>query len=182
MNNQEILESKINYLNELDLKGDLIDSDYEELKNLKRQLEKEKQKLLPKQVIVIRKDLNMPAGKLAAQVSHASFGVFSKNFKLEQLNENQESITITFDKNNKFDQAAKIWLSERFTKVIVYVKSEKALLDVYEKANLKGIPNCLIEDAGFTIFNEPTKTCLGIGPCYQDDLIGITDKLQLFKD
>ena len=44
------------------------------------------------------------------------------------------------------------------------------------------IPNCLIEDYGFTCFNEPTKTCLALGPCYPEDLIELTKKLQLYKD
>lgn len=181
MNNQEMLESKINHLHELDLKGDLNDSDYEELKNLKRQLEKEKQKLLPKQVIIVRKDLNMPAGKLAAQVAHASWGMFSKNFEFIKT-ENGYKVEIEFNHNNKFHKAAKIWFEERFTKVILYVKSEEKLKEIYNKACKKGLPVCLIEDAGFTVFNESTITCLGIGPCFPEDLIGVTDKLQIFKD
>lgn len=172
MNNKEMLESKINYLNELDLKGDLNNLDYEELKNLKKQFEKEKQKLLPKQVIVIRKDLNMPSGKLAAQVSHASMATITN--RLEQTDNGYFL--------NTNDNYLKEWLENRFTKVVLYVKSEKALLDVYQKAINKGLNVYLIEDAGFTIFDKPTKTCLSIGPCLQDDLIGVTDKLQLFKD
>lgn len=172
MNNKEMLESKINYLNELDLKGDLNNLDYEELKNLKKQFEKEKQKLLPKQVIVIRKDLNMPSGKLAAQVSHASMATITN--RLEQTDNGYFL--------NTNDNYLKEWLENRFTKVVLYVKSEKALLDVYQKAINKGLSVYLIEDAGFTVFDKPTKTCLSIGPCLQDDLIGVTDKLQLFKD
>lgn len=174
--NLEELEIKIKHLNELDLKGDLVDKDYEDLKNLKLELnrlkEKERQKSLPKQVIVIRKDLNMPAGKLAAQVAHASMATITNRLK----NIDNGYILETNDIN------LKEWLENRFTKVILYVKSEKALLEVYDKAIEKQLPTYLIEDAGFTVFDKPTKTCLSIGPCLQDDLIGITNKLQLFKD
>ena len=49
-------------------------------------------------------------------------------------------------------------------------------------ANNKDFADCLIEDYGFTCFNEPTKTCLALGPCYPEDLIELTKKLQLYKD
>ena len=175
------LESKINHLHELDLKGDLNDSDYEELKKLKWQLEKEKQKLLPKQVIVVRKDLVMPKGKMGAQIAHASLGPITQLFHINETDDEIE-LTIKINKHNKTEMAIYNWITNRFTKVVLYVKNEKQLLDVYNKAKDKNLPCSLIEDAGFTVFNEPTKTCLGIGPCYQEDLIGITDKLQLFKD
>lgn len=180
---KENLSSKIKHLEELSLKDDLNDIEYKELLDLKNKLkEKENQKNLPKQVIVIRKDLNMNSGKLAAQVAHASFGVFSKNFEILKKDENNDVIEINFNNNNHFDNAKKTWLLGKFTKIILYVKSEKALLDLYKKVCEKGIPNCLIEDSGFTCFEKPTITCLGIGPCYQEDLKGITDKLQIYKD
>lgn len=175
------LENLINHYNELDLKGDLNDEDYEKLKNIKKEYFKEKQKFMPKQVIVIRKDLNMPAGKLAAQVAHASWGMFSQNFEFIKT-ENGYKVEIEFNENNKFHQASKIWFEERFTKVILYVKSEEKLKEIYNKACKKGLPVCFIEDAGFTVFNEPTITCIGIGPAFSEDLIGVTDKLQIFKD
>lgn len=176
---KEDLINKIKHLEELSLKDDLDDNDYEELNRLKLKLkEKEDQKNKPKQVIVIRKDLNMNAGKLAAQVAHASLGIFTQEFK----NNNSNELNIKFDLNNKHDKAKLEWLKGRFTKVILYVKSEKELLDIHTKALNNNIPNCLIEDYGFTCFNEPTKTCLALGPCYPEDLIELTKKLQLYKD
>lgn len=170
---KEDLLSKIKHLEELSLKDDLTDIEYKELLDLKNKLkEKENQKNLPKQVIVIRKDLNMNSGKLAAQVAHASMATLTK--RLEK-NENSYLLNIK-DKN------LENWIENKFTKVILYVKSEEKLIEVYNKALEKGLNSYLIEDAGFTVFNKPTKTCLSIGPCLQEDLIGITDKLQLYKD
>lgn len=142
----------------------------------------EERKLIePKQVIVIRKDLNMPSGKLGAQIAHASEKAIFDMFKSKTTN-NKTVLTLELDDNNKKDLAIKLWLSNRFTKVIVYVKSEEKLKEVYQKALNKNLPCSLIQDAGFTFFQEPTYTTVGIGPCFPEDFIGITDKLQLFKD
>lgn len=147
---------------------------------------KERQKLEPKQIIVIRKDLNMPSGKLASQVSHASLGCIL-NLTKKQINEKDDgskeyTISLELSENNPKEKAVTEWLFKRFTKVILYVKSEQKLIEVFEKAKAKGLNTVMIEDKGFTVFNGvETKTCIGIGPCYIDDLIGVTDKLQLLK-
>ena len=132
----------------------------------------------PKQVIVIRKDLNMSAGKLAAQVSHASMGSFFNS---------TEKIYDVFDGSNitsfdiPKDTACSDWTNGSFAKVVVYVKSEQALLNVLKKAQDKNLPCALITDEGRTEFNGvPTNTCLGIGPCYPEDFEGVTSKLRLF--
>lgn len=140
-------------------------------------MENSRKEIEPKQVIVIRKDLNMSAGKLAAQVAHASLAPIFKMFTKTQT---ENEIIYQLSLTNK-DQAIEDWLSVRFTKVIVYVKSEEALLNVYKKAEEKGLPCALIKDAGFTEFSEPTFTVVGIGPCYPDDFEGVTSKLRLFN-
>jgi len=38
----------------------------------------------------------------------------------------------------------------------------------------------LIKDAGFTVFDEPTVTCLGIGPIREDLIQDDLKKLKLF--
>lgn len=130
----------------------------------------------PKQIIVIRKDLNMSPGKLAAQVSHASLGCITNLMKKEIC---EDSIDYILNVSN--NKALEEWISGRFTKVILYVKSEQALLNLKEKADQNNIINCLIKDAGFTEFDKPTYTCLGLGPDYPINLDKITKKLQLFK-
>lgn len=174
----EELVSKIKHLEELDLKGDLDDQDYELLKKLKkdkeRALEKENQKHLPRQIIVVRKDLNMDPGKLAAQVAHASLATITN--RLTPVSDSKFELTL----NNKYDDLLKIWIEKRFTKIVLSVKNENELLKIETKAKEKGLPVYLIEDAGFTAFNEKTKTCLSIGPCLSEDVKDITGKLRLF--
>ena len=148
--------------------------------------EKEKNQSLPRQIIVVRKDLNMSAGKLASQVAHASLACITN--RLERNYDNPggkgiiEYIMTLFDsKEDKQDIALDTWLTGRFTKIIVYVKSEEQLKNIQRKAEAKGLPNALIEDAGFTEFGGvKTFTTLGIGPCYPEDLEGVTSKLRLF--
>lgn len=128
----------------------------------------------PKQVIVVNRSLNMGPGKLAAQVAHASLGaLLSTSAKIGEgiigIPALQES-------------AQGIWIKERFTKIVVYVKSEEKLLNVYNKAKDKRLPCVLIQDEGLTVFNNiPTYTCVGIGPCWSDEFNGITDKLRLLE-
>lgn len=113
----------------------------------------------PKQIIVIRKDLNMSAGKLAAQVAHASLQSYFA----------AESST-----------ASKTWKKRSYTKVVLYVKSEAALLKLYATCKAKLLPCALITDEGRTEFKAPTFTCIGIGPCFPEDFEGVTNKLRLF--
>lgn len=143
-----------------------------------------RQKTEPKQVIVIRKDLNMSAGKLAAQVSHASLAPILNRMTREEERHAVDWEVINYqlnlDKSDEQDVAIDKWLSGRFTKVVVYVKSEEALYNVFKKAQDKGLICSIIKDAGFTEFDKPTVTCVGIGPCYPEDFEGVTSKLRLF--
>lgn len=75
-----------------------------------------------------------------------------------------------------------LWLDEKFTKIVCYVKSEESLLKVYENAQKAGLNSILIKDAGDTFFDKPTYTCVGIGPAFDEDLKPVTGKLQLYKD
>ena len=139
--------------------------------------------MISKQVIVIRKDLQMPSGKLAAQVSHASMAPLiekMRGFSHELVTPNVEEQRLFIDLIP--GDAWKDWLDGRFRKIIVYVKSEEKLLNIFQKAKDANLPCSLIKDAGFTFFDEPTYTCVGIGPCWSDDVDQITGKLPLYKD
>lgn len=126
-----------------------------------------------KQVIVIRKDLNMPAGKLAAQVSHASTGAFLKHYTLIKNGD------LLIHSNSK--EHVEPWLEKEFTKICLKVDSEQELLDVYQICIRAKIPCSLIKDAGHTVFSEPTLTCLGIGPFSSDKIDEVTGDLKLYR-
>lgn len=114
-----------------------------------------------KQTIVVRKDLNMPVGKLAAQVAHASVGCTIQNLE---------------------DPRVQAWLAGRFTKIVVAAESEQHLLDIQQKCNKNGVLSTLITDAGFTIFDgQPTITCLAVGPDTNEVMKTITGDLPLYK-
>jgi PTH2 family peptidyl-tRNA hydrolase len=125
----------------------------------------------PKQIIVVRKDLNMRKGKIVAQSCHASLGAIlnytGKSFE-GQLQLNIEK------------PAVREWLEGRFTKICVSVDSEQELLDIYNAALNAGVNVKLITDAGLTEFNGvPTLTCLAIGPDYSENIDPITKHLRL---
>lgn len=141
--------------------------------------------LKTKQVIVVNTALNMPPGKLSAQVAHASMGALL-NKSVGYIDEDigfGRFISMEDDPNavEHIPNAIGDWLDGIFTKIVVYVKSEEKLINIYNKAREKSLPCCLIEDSGATFFDKPTKTCVGIGPCWNDDFIGITDKLRLLE-
>lgn len=137
----------------------------------------------PKQVIVVRKDLNMRKGKIAAQVAHASMKVLldlmdkQEPFQWGQ-NDKQESVdwVLTLRDNHPL----KMWLEGKFTKICVYVESEEELLDIHKKAIDNGVLTSLIQDAGLTEFGGvPTYTCVAVGPDLPEVVDVITGKLKL---
>ena len=129
----------------------------------------------PKQVIVMRKDLNMRKGKIAAQASHSSVKVIL-DLMVTTYDGSDVIRTLSIDKAT----ALNAWIEGRFTKICVYVNSEAELVEIYNKANKEGLLCSLITDAGLTEFNGvPTITCAAIGPAFPDQLIGITNELPL---
>lgn len=125
-----------------------------------------------KQVILIRNDLNISAGKLAAQVAHASLAAFLNREKADPL---AQELSIPLS------EADRVWLTHRFTKVCLAVKDETELIYFYEEAKKLGLKCSLIKDAGFTELSEPTFTTVGIGPNFNEQINTLTGKLRLYK-
>ncbi len=113
-----------------------------------------------KQVIVVRADLQMGKGKLAAQASHASLEAYRKS---ERENEGE----------------TREWINSGMPKVTVKVDGEKELIAVFQAAKDADLPAALIQDAGRTQLEPGTHTCVGIGPAKAGDLDKITGKLKL---
>ena len=112
------------------------------------------------QVIVVRTDLDMKKGKIAAQCAHASIAAFIKAHESKWRGEYQE------------------WLDEGMQKIVVKVQSEKELLQLFEQVKSK-FPAALITDAGHTQIAPGSKTCIGIGPAKESELQKYTGHLKL---
>ena len=116
-----------------------------------------------KQVIVMRKDLNMRKGKMVAQGAHASIAIVLEMLEIP----NQKNIV------NK-------WLKEGMTKICVSIDSENELMDLYANLISVHIPVSMITDAGYTEFHgKRTNTCLAIGPWYASEIDKFTGNLKL---
>jgi len=134
----------------------------------------------PKQVIVMRTDLNMRKGKMVAQGAHASV-ISMKNMITKTTGD--------FTENNKqthlqlsvpMSGCADKWLSGSFTKICVGCRDEVELdLLAYDAKNL-GLPVAVMIDDGITEFkDEKVKTCIAIGPACSKKIDTITRSLKL---
>ena len=113
-----------------------------------------------KQVIVVRSDLKMSRGKIAAQAGHAAVSAAEEARKLHPI-------------------WWKAWLNEGQCKIAVKVRSEKELLTLEEESKELELPSALICDMGLTQLPPNTATCLGIGPAPSEKVDKITGKLTL---
>ncbi len=106
---------------------------------------------------MVRTDLKLGKGKLAAQVAHASVESF--------LKAPQES--------------QKKWCDEQQKKIVLKVEGEKDLIDTFERAKRARLPCTLVQDAGLTQIPPGTKTAVGIGPAEEEKIDRITGELSL---
>jgi len=110
-----------------------------------------------KQVILIRQDLKLPKGKLSVQVAHASVGALVRSHKDD----------------------IKKWQSEGMKKVVLKVKDLEELLLYKKQAEDLGLVIALIEDAGKTVVEPGTVTCLGVGPDKEEKIDRVTGNLKM---
>ncbi len=113
-----------------------------------------------KMVIVIRADLKMGRGKVAAQAGHAAVSAS------EYARKNRPEWWIP-------------WISEGQCKIAVKVNSEPEIVEIERKARTAGLPVALIVDRGLTEIPPNTITCLGIGPAPTNKMDAITGRLNL---
>ena len=113
-----------------------------------------------KQVIIVRNDLKLPKGKLCVQVAHAAVAAY-------------------IETNKNKPEWANEWLNQGQKKIVVKVNSLKELEERQGRANELGIPNVMIADAGLTVLEPGTITCLGIGPAPADLVDKVSGDLKL---
>lgn len=138
-----------------------------------------------KQVIIMRKDLNMRKGKIAAQASHACVNCVLKAAASVgglldwDSRENQGSMMSVSGRGTS--SYLNEWFANEYTKICVTVNSEAELLhykDLIEKA---GYVYHLVQDLGHTEFKgKKTYTCLAIEPLPADIIDAITGGLPLY--
>lgn len=122
-----------------------------------------------KQVIVLRKDLNMRKGKMIAQGAHASMAAI-----LNLGSEQNDSFVIPKD------ERIWEWLTGNFKKICVYVENEGELFRLYNQAKEAGLVCSIIKDNGLTEFGGvPTFTAIAIGPDKEENIDPITSHLKL---
>jgi len=110
-----------------------------------------------KQVILVRMDLKLPAGKLAVQVAHASVEAVHRS-----------------DKN-----IVKHWRSEGMKKVVLKVPNLEELYHYGEEAKKLGLTTAIITDAGLTTVAPGTTTCMAIGPDAEVKIDKVTGNLKI---
>ena len=111
-------------------------------------------------MVVVRKDLRMGTGKVAAQVAHAAVS------GAEQVRSSNPSWFMK-------------WLNSGQAKIVVKVHSPEDLYLVKRKAQSLGLPVVQVQDRGLTQIDEGTITCLGIGPAPSSLIDRITKDLKL---
>ena len=113
-----------------------------------------------KQVIIVRSDLGMGKGKIAAQASHASVIAAFEAKKHE----------VTW-----FDT----WFRYGMGKIVVKVGSDEELHRIFQLGVKSKLPRALINDAGHTQLAPGTATAVALGPAPSKLIDPITGSLKL---
>jgi PTH2 family peptidyl-tRNA hydrolase len=128
-----------------------------------------------KQLIIVRNDLRskLRHGKLAAQVAHASMAAFLDG---REVLPHSGGHTLEL----QLDEYRHEWITGAFTKIVLRCDDYSHLMECEQLAIMHNIPNYTINDAGRTVFSEPTVTCMGVGPYDSDVLDGIFCDLKMY--
>jgi peptidyl-tRNA hydrolase, PTH2 family len=113
-----------------------------------------------KQVIIVRRDINMGTGKTAAQVAHAAVMGAEK---------------VKTSRREWF----KAWFAAGQAKVVVKVKKIEELMAVRKRAEELYLPVVQVQDSGLTQIPSGTITCVGIGPAPSNLIDKVTFGLKL---
>ncbi|OMJ78934.1 hypothetical protein SteCoe_21155 [Stentor coeruleus] len=113
-----------------------------------------------KMVMVVRHDLKMGTGKIAAQCCHACLGLY-KSLITKDLPRLQA------------------WENSCYRKIVLKCPSEEEMLKIAEAADKKNLDYYIVRDAGLTQIAPGSKTVLSIGPASEDELKDVTSHLKL---
>ncbi|XP_030042159.1 peptidyl-tRNA hydrolase 2, mitochondrial isoform X2 [Microcaecilia unicolor] len=114
-----------------------------------------------KMVLIVRNDLKMGKGKVAAQCAHAAVSAYK-----QVLKRNPELL--------------KQWEYCGQPKVVVRAPDEETLIQLLSHATEVGLTVSLIQDAGRTQITPGSRTVLGIGPGPAKLIDTVTGHLKLY--
>ncbi|KAK8863376.1 peptidyl-trna hydrolase 2 [Apiospora arundinis] len=118
-----------------------------------------------KLVLVVRTDLGMTKGKIAAQASHATLACYKTMSR--------------FPAGSPQAQLLKKWERSGQAKIAVQVKSQQELTDLRTRARSLGLTAEVIQDAGRTQIEAGSYTVLGVGPAPKSVIDQVTGGLKL---
>lgn len=104
-----------------------------------------------KMVLVVRNDLGMQKGKIAAQCGHAVLGAYKAAVR-------------------QCTPYLAVWEDSGQKKITLKVQSEEQLMEFGSRALKQGIPHYLVRDAGHTQVAPHTLTVCALGPAPDDVL------------
>ncbi|XP_049879016.1 peptidyl-tRNA hydrolase 2, mitochondrial-like [Pectinophora gossypiella] len=113
-----------------------------------------------KLVLVVRTDLNMGKGKIAAQCGHAAVGAYEKAQKRDP-------------------DGLKAWQMTGQAKIALKTDSVDEIKQIADNAKKMGLVTSLIRDAGRTQIAPNSITVLGVGPAPKDIVDKVTGHLKL---
>ncbi len=134
-------------------------------------------------MIVMRRDLKMRKGKIAAQAGHACteallMAMYKEN-RLGDLLDTPAGMMLQME--GREESPLTEWFGGGVAKICVYVDSEEELLAIAAKAEEMGIIAAVITDAGATEFHGvPTRTCLALEPLPAEVADTLTGGLPLY--
>ncbi|KAK7424292.1 hypothetical protein QQX98_000560 [Neonectria punicea] len=118
-----------------------------------------------KLVLVVRTDLGMTKGKIAAQCSHATLACYKKLIRAAEGSAERKLLAR--------------WEKSGQAKIAVQVKTQEEILELCRKARGLGIAAEVIQDAGRTQIEAGSMTVLGVGPAPRSVVDQVTGGLKL---
>ncbi|GBG67330.1 hypothetical protein CBR_g468 [Chara braunii] len=112
------------------------------------------------QVLVVRADLKMTGGKIAAQCAHAALGAYNELLPRQRV-------------------VLKRWEACGQPKIVVTCKNQQEMNELKHSAQRAGLPTFIVSDAGKTQVAAGSKTVLAVGPGPKSTVDSVTRHLRL---
>ena len=129
-----------------------------------------------KMTLVVRKDLKMTTGKIAAQCAHAAVAV------VDDVHDKRHELATRPDPAspaNAWPGWLDAWQATGSMKVALRCETEAQLLAVHQAALKAGLPTYVIMDAGRTQIEAGSKTVVAVGPAPVSKVDSVTGELKL---